>query len=228
MLSSGAVKSFIKARFPGVVTIYRIARNALNRRSLATIFSEIYHTNAWQDPESVSGRGSTLARTRVIMSQLPLLLQELHAKTLLDAACGDFNWMRNIDLGGVEYIGVDIVGDLIKHNRRLFEDGTRTFAVLDISKDRLPQADAILCRDCFIHLSFARTGATIKNFKKSGATYLLCTTHQTVRENIDCPDGSWRSVNLELPPFNFPRPLKLIVEDGESGKCLGVWRLEDL
>lgn len=228
MSPTGRVKSFIKFHFPRAVAIYRDAQHAFGRPSLAAIFSDIYRTNAWQDPESVSGRGSTLARTKVIMSQLPLLLQELNAETLLDAACGDFNWMLYTDLGAVKYIGVDVVPDLIKRNRRQYEDGTRTFAAMDISKDRLPRTDLILCRDCFIHLSFARTRLTIENFKRTGATYLLCTTHQTVRENIDCPDGSWRSVNLELPPFNFPRPLNLIVEDGESGKCLGVWRLEDL
>lgn len=86
----------------------------------------------------------------------------------------------------------------------------------------------ILCRDCLIHLSFARISEAVANFRKSGATYLVCTTHTSVRENEDCPDGGWRSVNLELPPFNFPRPLKLIVEDEEAGKCLGVWRLCDL
>jgi hypothetical protein len=50
----------------------------------------------------------------------------------------------------------------------------------------------------------------------------------TVQQNVDCPDGGWRSVNLQLPPFNFPPPLKLIVEDAELGKGLGVWRLEEL
>jgi len=31
-----------------------------------------------------------------------------------------------------------------------------------------------------------------------------------------------------LPPFNFPQPVKLLIEDGELSKCLGVWRLADL
>jgi 2-polyprenyl-3-methyl-5-hydroxy-6-metoxy-1,4-benzoquinol methylase len=162
------------------------------------------------------------------MSNLPSLLQELHADTLLDAACGDFNWMRNTNLGAVRYIGVDAVPDLIRRNRQLFEGDGRTFAVLDVTRDQLPQADVVLCRDCLIHLSFTRSIATISNFKRTGATYLLCTTHNTLLENQDCADGSWRRVNLELPPFNFPRPLKLIVEDAELGKCLGVWRFEDL
>ena len=228
MNTSGAVKSFMKSRFPRAVSAYRDARQALRRTSLATVFSEIYRTNAWRDPESVSGRGSTLARTRVIASHLPVLLQELNADSLIDAACGDFNWMRDVDLGSIKYIGVDIVPALIVRNRQLYQTDQRTFAVQDITIDRLPDADVILCRDCLIHLSFKSIKAAISNFKKTSATHLLCTTHSTVMENTDCPDGSWRNINLLLPPFNFPQPVKLFVEDAELGKCLGVWRLTDL
>jgi hypothetical protein len=222
------VKTFIKSHFPQAVGAYNTARQVLTRRSLSTVFSEIYHTNAWQDPESVSGRGSTLARTKVIMSQLPLLLQELQTQVLLDAACGDFNWMRHVDMGNVRYVGVDIVPDLISRNRERYEAQRRTFILADVTRDRLPDADVILCRDSLIHLSFRRIHATINNFKRNGAQYLLCTTHNSVMENVDCPDGSWRSVNLQLSPFNFPKPLKVVVEDAELGKWLGVWRLEDL
>ena len=156
------------------------------------------------------------------------MLQDLQARTLLDAACGDLNWMKHAELGEVKYIGVDIVPALIARNRQLFEDERKQFAVLDITRNRLPFSDAILCRDCFIHLSFRHIKAAVRNFKKSGATYLLCTTHSTVSGNNDCPDGSWRSLNLQLPPFDFPPPIRVIVEDEELGKCLGVWRLKDL
>lgn len=215
----------MKSRFPRVVSAYR---HMLRRTSLATVFSEIYQTNAWQDPESVSGRGSTLARTSVITSHLPMLLRELNADSLIDAACGDFNWMRYVDLGSIKYTGVDIVPALIARNRHLYQTNQRTFAVQDITRDRLPDADVILCRDCLIHLSFKSIKAAISNFKKTRATHLLCTTHTTVTENTDCPDGSWRNINLLLPPFNFRRPVKSLVEDAELGKCLGLWRLADL
>lgn len=227
MTKSKRVKSFIKSHFPRTVGVYRDARQMLSRTSRAAVFSEIYHTNAWRDPESVSGRGSTLSRTKVITSQLPLLLEELRAETLLDAACGDFNWMRHTELGPIEYIGVDIVPDLILSNQALYQREGRTFVALDITRDRLPDADVILCRDCFIHLSFSSIKFAMSNFKKTEAKHVLITTHTSVTENFDCPDGSWRNVNLQLPPFNFPQPMKLIVEDAELGKYLGVWLLEE-
>jgi hypothetical protein len=226
--ASNPVKSFIKSRFPRATAVYRDARRALLAPSLEKAFSEIYRTNTWQHHESVSGRGSTLERTTIIRTQLPWLLQELQAERLLDAACGDFNWMQHTDLGATAYVGVDVVPELVRRNSSLYETPRRSFKVMDITTDSLPAVDVILCRDCLIHLSFKRILETIHNFKRSSATYLLCTTHTGVLKNTDCPDAGWRSLNLQLPPFNFPPPLKQIVEDEESGKSLGVWRLEDL
>lgn len=226
-------KSFIKSKFPRSVQIYhqlgRVRRAIYSRPpGMKAIFSDIYRNNWWADPESVSGRGSTLARTEVIRRELPTLLRSVNAKSLLDAPCGDFNWMRYVDLTGIEYIGGDVVPELVARNRRTEGRAGRRFAVLNITRDRLPQVDVILCRDCFIHFSFKDVDAAIANFKRSKSVFLLATTHTDVRENTDIETGGWRSVNLQLPPFNFPPPARLIIEDAELGKCLGMWKLEDL
>ena len=228
MIARINVKSFIRGSFPRAVAAYHSARQKLQQPSLKTVFSEIYHNNTWNDSESASGRGSTLARTAVIRTELPALLRRLKVASVLDAACGDFNWMRLVELPDIKYIGADIVPELIANHQRLYGGSGRVFMIADISRDRLPQVDAILSREFLIHLSFARIRRVLSNFRKSGAEYLLCTTHTTIRENIDCPDGGWRSLNLQLSPFNFPAPLELIVEDGDLGKCLGVWRLREL
>ena len=217
-------KSFIRSAFPGSVQIYR----RLTSDSIEDIFSGIHRNNFWADPESVSGRGSTLLRTGVIRRSLPGLLESVGATSLLDAACGDFNWMRRVALEGIKYTGVDVVRELINRNCQLYENGNRSFVVLDITRDQLPQTDVILCRDCLIHFSNGHTQAAIANFKRSNSMFLLATTHTSVRENTDIRTGGWRPVNLELPPFNFAPPIQLIIEDPELGKCLGLWKLEQL
>ncbi len=196
--------------------------------SLENIFSRIYSHNGWANEESVSGRGSTLARTEVVRRELLPLLAGIGANSLLDAACGDFNWMRQTDLGIIKYVGVDIVPQLIVRHRETYADSQHKFLALDITRDDLPAADAILCRDCFIHLSFNHSRSAIQNFKRSGSTFLLATTHATVTENIDVESGGWRSLNLRLPPYDFPEPLRMLIENAESGKALGVWRIRDL
>lgn len=195
---------------------------------MQAIFSEIYEKNLWADEQSVSGRGSRLERTEAIRLALPTLLKELNARTLLDVPCGDFNWMRHTALGPVKYTGADVVPSLIARNQRLYGNKNINFMVLDITRDRIPQVDLILCRDCFIHLSFADIDLAIANFKRSGTEYLLATTHTSVNENEDIDTGAWRSVNLQRQPFSFPDPLRVITEDVQLAKYLGVWRIDDL
>lgn len=233
MRAVARAKDLIRAAFPGGVEFYRRVRRAgrdlgLRARGPGAVFTEVYQKNLWGDPESVSGRGSTLARTEVIRLALPGLLAGVGARSLLDAPCGDFNWMCRVDLGGVEYVGADVVPELIERNRRLHAGPGRSFVVADVSRDRLPRADVVLCRDCFIHLSFSDIRAALANFKRSGSDFLLATTHDFVAGNEDIRTGGWRSVNLMLPPFNLPRPRQLIVEDAELGKCLGLWSLREL
>jgi len=228
-----ATKSLLKSALPGSAAAYGKVKDAgrdrfARGRIAEDIFSDIYEHNLWGNSESVSGRGSTLARTAVIRREFPALLEEVGAKSLLDAPCGDFNWMQQTDLGSVTYIGVDVVPNLISRNQRRFGGEGRSFLTLDITRDSMPAADVILCRDCFIHLSFRDIRAALANFKQSNSGYLFATTHTNVREHRDIATGQGRNVNLLLPPFNFPAPLKMVCEDPELTKCLGVWRLEQL
>ena len=221
-------KSLFKSTFPAARPLYPWMRSAglgLKKRNLQKIFSDIYVNNAWANDESVSGRGSTLTRTEAIRGELPDLLRSISTKSLLDAACGDFNWMRHLNLSGTEYVGVDIVFRLIAANQRMYADEGRSFVTLDITIDDLPKADVILCRDCLIHLSFEHGLRAINNFTRSGSTFMLATTHSGVTVNADIESGSWRNVNLQLPPYSLPEPLMSISEDCETGKDLSLWRL---
>jgi len=48
-------------------------------------------------------------------------LQSLQIKTLLDAPCGDGNWINKVDLSGITYIGADIVPEIIETNKDLLD-----------------------------------------------------------------------------------------------------------
>ena len=212
-----------------------IAQGVFNPRAqMEATFSPFYAENRWGDPESASGPGSTLTRTSKLRSELPTLLKEIGARTLIDAPCGDFNWMKDTDLGVEQYIGVDIIPNLVARNQSLYGNDGRRFALLDLTRDNLPRVDVILCRDCFIHFSYKHIAAAIKNFQRSRSTYLLTNTYPALQENVNIRTGDFRQLNLLLPPFNFPPPLKQIEEkhphEAEEffGKTLALWRLEDL
>jgi hypothetical protein len=195
------------------------------------IFLEIYKENKWGDNLSLSGPGSNLIQTEVIRSILPHMLDELECQSILDVPCGDFFWMRSIKMN-IQYTGGDIVTELIEKNQKQYGDNQRKFITIDLTRDNLPKADFVLCRDCLVHFSNNDTISALNKIKRSGSIYLLTTTFTKRKFNKDILTGSWHPINLQLPPFNLPTPLRLINEKCPHkdfrDKSLGLWRTIDI
>jgi hypothetical protein len=225
------------ANRPSVLAHERFVADRDNFASLdlAGRFERIEQTNLWGAATSVSGLGSEAPATAAIREALPALLQRLGARSLLDAPCGDAGWIGRMKLD-LDYTGIDIVPSLIEANRQRVADGELPgrFLVADITRDALPRADVILCRDCLVHLSFDNIVRAVDRFRTSGARFLLATTFPEWDGNLDCEDGDWRALNMEKAPFDWPAPRALINERCEEGgggwrdKSLGLWRLDEL
>ena len=196
-------------------------------------FELIFHNRLWNCPESASGFGSTLKNTEEIRKELPGLVKELATETFLDLGCGDFNWMKEVDLEVDKYYGVDIVHSICKDNHQNYARYNKVFIRQDLTKDALPKADIILCRDALVHMSFCDIGKAIQNIKKSGSRYLLVTTYPNVEVNFEICTGGWRPLNLQKQPFNWPEPTRLIKDSEEIGlpdwgKQLGLWEVQKM
>ncbi len=184
--------------------------------------------------ESICGTGFSFEATKEIRRSLPLLFTFLGINSMLDAKCGDFGWLKYSDFRLKNYIGVDLLTDITDRNNRLFADVNKRFVTADITKDFLPECDLILSRDCFVHYCFEDIFAALQNFSLSGAEYLLTTTFPKTKVNSDIKTGGWRTLNLQLPPFNFPEPAKLLNEhcaedNGKfADKSLGLWKISDI
>ncbi|MGY8706762.1 class I SAM-dependent methyltransferase [Bradyrhizobium sp. 18BD] len=199
------------------------------RGTPSEVFGEIYRRNIWGYKETASGGGSTLHNTQRVRESLPELLGELGIDTLLDLPCGDLHWLSKIDLPVSRYIGGDIVPELIERTREKYGRPDRSFISIDICNDPLPQADMLLCRDCFIHLSEDMIFRAIDNILRSNIKYLLTTT---------CPGGFNRAIStgdfftidLCAPPYNFPAPIR-VLEDWVppfDRRQLALWEVETL
>jgi hypothetical protein len=222
---------------PAVLAHERFAadREAFRELSLAQRFTHIHDTNLWGADTSTSGLGSETDATIVLRRELPELLTKLGAGSLLDAPCGDAVWINEADLD-IDYVGLDIVAALVENLQTRAAAGQikGDYRLADITRDSLPRCDAILCRDCLVHLSFDNIARAIANFQQSGAKWLITTTFPDWQINHDCDDGDWRALNLERAPFYWGPPLELLNENcmeaggGWKDKSLGVWRLADL
>lgn len=193
------------------------------------IFTSHYQNNFWSNDESVSGHGSTLKATKMVRKYIPQVVRFLNIKTILDIPCGDYNWFGKIELpDGVEYIGADIVPELIYENNQKYARPGVSFMDLDITRDWLPKADLVICRDLLGHLSNNEVKVALQHIKRSGMKYLLATTFPDHETSGDIETGQWRPINL-ASLYGMPNPIEYIRENcslpGFEDKSLGLWEL---
>ena len=123
---NGLVKTLTKI----ISTPLRFFEKNLYKRNKRLIFSKIdkkekfdliYKKNFWSSKESVSGLGSELKNTINLRNELTKIFEEFKFNKILDAPCGDFNWIRLIIKDDIEYLGGDIVDDLISNNEKKYK-----------------------------------------------------------------------------------------------------------
>ena len=198
--------------------------------SIKETFTDIYENNLWTSSESSSGIGSELKNTELIRNELPYLFQKFDIKSMLDIPCGDWNWMKKVDLSSVSYIGADIVEKLIISNKQSYPN--IDFRTLDLTTDELPKVDLVFVRDCLGHLRNENVHKAIANIRNSGSKYLLATSFTRWNMNPDIQDGGWKCINLMIEPF-YLNPIYLINENCQEGyphyndKCMILFKMND-
>ena len=195
-------------------------------------FTEVYRRGLWGTQKS--GPGSTVEATRSRRREIAAILGDLFPPgltlTLVDAACGDMAWMPLLleELAAakgyrINYIGVDIVKDLIDRNIETCGNTAKIeyrFLQRDLTKSPPPRGDVIFCKDLVNHLVFDDIGRLFSGFNRSGSTWLIITSNEGHRNrNAEKMEGNAsRHINLEAAPFDLPRPLR-------SDGYLSLWRL---
>jgi hypothetical protein len=183
---------------------------------LAAVFERHAATNYWGNRESVSGDGSTLAYTHNLRHELAKFVRMFRVTSLFDAPCGDFNWMRAVELPpGFVYTGGDIVAPLIETLNARYAAPGRRFRRFDVAADAFLDADLWLCRDCLFHLPEAEVLKALRGFARSRVGFMMATTHlNTIGfENHDIPAGGFRLIDLHKPPYSLPREVFYRIPD---------------
>ena len=208
------------------------------REKLKTSFSAI----DWSERRKGiprSGPGSTLEHTESLRGALPGIFKKYEVRSFVDAPCGDWHWMKHLDLSSITYSGLDIVPELVEKNAERFGRENVAFKVADITSDPLPYADMLMCRDCLFHLKFWLRWAFLENFVTSGTPYLLTTVHDNpVNRNVP-QNGKFRWFNPRVAPFFLPHPLELVWDaprglqtlgdiDFRSKRYMGIWHRDQI
>ncbi len=205
---------------------------------LGSRFTKVFKENLFHGKESVSGVGSNLDQAQELINLLPSVFHELKVTSLLDIPCGDFHWMSKVDYSNIKYTGADIVLPLVNQLNSKFGRLGRDFIRLNLVREIPGKFDAIFSRDLLVHLNNKDALSAVQNAIASKSKYFLSTTFPALKSNRDLPfltrEIAWRPLNLELSPFYFPAPLRMINEkcsesNGDfSDKSIGVWKISDL
>lgn len=229
--TNGLFKSIVKIlktplRFINKKSYNKNKKKIFSHSSQKKKFELIYESNFWSSAESVSGLGSEIKNTINLRKELIKLIRNYKIESILDAPCGDFNWIKHILNKNLKYTGADIVSTLIANNNRLYKNDKINFIQLDITSDRLPNSNLMICRDCLIHLSFKSIRLFFDNFAKSNIEYILLSSYKLKNisseiKNVDISDGDFREIDLSNQPFNLPDPLYKILDKDEQTKQSG-------
>ncbi len=126
------------------------------KMSVQDTFSKIYRNQVWgkNGEQFYSGPGSHGPASDMYCAAVTRFIQENGIRSVVDCGCGDFSIAKRIvEATDVQYVGVDVVPELIQHHRKNFQGPRVRFACANIIADDLPTADLYLVRQVLQHLT---------------------------------------------------------------------------
>jgi 2-polyprenyl-3-methyl-5-hydroxy-6-metoxy-1,4-benzoquinol methylase len=175
---------------------------------------QIYEMSLWGSNTSDFYSGAGSHHPEIVAPYIAVLGTFLRSfkqpLVVCDLGCGDFNIGKELVKHTKNYIAVDIVTDLIAHNKEKFKKENLEFHCLDIAVDDLPASDCVLLRQVLQHLSNTEVQSIVK--KLNHFKYVILTEHIPERNfipNKDIISGQGirlkkqSGLNLLAPPFNF-------------------------
>ncbi len=98
---------------------------------VTAVFAKSYRQEWWGSGLG-SGPGSTVEATADYRCFLAAQIEAAKPRTIVDIGCGDWQFSRLVDWRGADYLGIDVVPEIIENNRRRYESGNIFFEVRDI------------------------------------------------------------------------------------------------
>tara|TARA_B100001250_G_C19566834_1_gene685880 strand:+ start:57 stop:791 length:735 start_codon:yes stop_codon:yes gene_type:complete len=203
------------------------------------IFTSIFQSNHWVQGEdifpkefiSVSGHGSNINtdQSNNLISSLSSFIKNYKINSFLDMPCGDFLWMNELLKKNniMNYLGIDIVDEIIKKNKKKYENEKIKFSTFDIINFHTDEKfELVFMRDFFIHINNADIKKVLSNIQKMNIDYFAFENYD-ISKNEDVITGRHRKVNLKLDPFNLGDPI-FFFKDYEKDKYIYFYKKNSL
>jgi hypothetical protein len=143
------------------------------------VMDQIYKQNFWGGSESdfYSGDGSyDPSIVEPYLKAVASFLSDFNEPiSVCDLGCGDFNIGKELVSFCRKYVAVDIVPDLIAHNKSKFQFENLTFQCIDIANENLPLGDCAILRQVLQHLSNSEVLRIVNKLQQY--KYLIVTEH---------------------------------------------------
>ena len=123
----------------------------------------------------------------------------------------------------IKYLGIDIVDEIIKKNKKKYENEKVKFASFDIINFYTEEKfDLVFMRDFFIHINNSDIKKILINLQKMNIDYFAFENYD-IKKNDDVTIGSHRKINLKLDPFNLEEPMYYF-KDYEEDKYIYFYK----
>ncbi|WP_091409476.1 class I SAM-dependent methyltransferase [Aquimarina amphilecti] len=175
---------------------------------------QIYEKKLWGDVGSDFYSGVGSHDPKIVLPYIDVVTSFLNSfknpLIVCDIGCGDFNIGNQLVRYSKKYIALDIVADLIVHNKEKFKLPNLEFHCLDAAVNDLPLGDCIILRQVLQHLSNIEVQEIVG--KLNAFKYVILTEHIPEGDfipNRDIISGQGirlkkqSGINLLKPPFNL-------------------------
>jgi SAM-dependent methyltransferase len=246
--SAAQLLTFVKTYTPTPIRVmaHRLQREIRWQRDRRTpvreVFRNVYAKHGWGRGHTdgfYSGMGSDVILARAYADNIRQYIEREGIRSIVDLGCGDYRVASLLVSDDVQYVGMDIVEEVISANRERHTGPNVRFQCLDIIRDPLPAGDLCLIREVFQHLSNAeilRVLPKLRDYK-----HVIFSDAQLPRSAIKKPNRDiahgrdtrvWKysALFLDLPPFNVPTKLlfeteapQYVLQRGERICTYRIW-----
>lgn len=152
----------------------------------------------------MSGPGSSPANTIEYRAFVGRFMEADQIRSVSDLSCGDWAFSHLIDWSETDYVGLDVVPEIVASNRSRFAAPNVRFEELT-GIDSLPGGDLLLAKEVLQHLPNRAVAEYLAVIRRKYRYALLSNAIEpAARANTDIAAGDYRPLRLQDAPFHTP------------------------